>query len=405
MKQYLTAEIQAFSQDEIMGIVDPTALNRIKARDEHPEIRVYSIGHEGKSNLHLPGIGNKTITWVQAAVRWIADKLQLNTVVFDRHDPTTNSHEGRIPIGEVVGKAVKEVGNRLNTLAAIYVYPQHKSRPLDVASIEAEMEFDHDGVQAWPTSVNSVTGIALSNSGIDSPGFPGATLLGAVQAFAVQAFGSDTGGNKMNLADVRQAVKDLGFKPSQVFDEADITSDPVVEKHVKATTKEHFEMANRVGTERDKLRDKVATLENEKADLGKQLSRATTMSKSTTLLDTVLADPNRKLDDKAKAFIKRSMKTFQSEATDEEGLKADLGKFIDSAKADYDELARDVFGTGKGDGRIPDVFTLEGQKNDQKQDSQNQYTHPVTQSEKLEAEMDMATNPFIPGSKATMPVV
>ena len=103
MRQYLTATIQALSQTELETIIDPSMLRRVKETDPSPEIRVYSIGHEGTANLHLPGIGNKTFTWIQAAVQWLADRLNLGTAVFDRHDPSTNAHDGRIQIGQVIG--------------------------------------------------------------------------------------------------------------------------------------------------------------------------------------------------------------------------------------------------------------------------------------------------------------
>ena len=108
MRQLLTAKIQAMSKSELDKIVDPFVMKRVKDVDPDPDIRVYSIGHEGKADLNLPGIGVKTFTWIQAAVQWIADKLRLGTPVFDRHDPKTNAHEGRQQIGEVIGKTVKK---------------------------------------------------------------------------------------------------------------------------------------------------------------------------------------------------------------------------------------------------------------------------------------------------------
>jgi hypothetical protein len=402
MKQYLTATIQALSKSELDDIIDPYWVAGIKERDPSPEVRVYSVGHEGDANLHLPGIGNKTFTWIQAAVQWVADKMKLGTPVFDRHDPTTNSQVGRTQIGEIVGKAVRQIGDRMNTLAAIYVYPQFKTRPLDVASIEAEIEYNHDGSQAWPTAIKNVSGVALSNSGIDTPGFPGATLLGAVQAY-VQAFGSDIGESTMNLSDVKQAVKDLGLKPSQVFGVDDIMGDSTVDEKVKEKTKEHFAMAKRVGEERDGLRDKVAQLENEKAASVKQLQQFQMRSKGATVIDSILTE--RKLDDKAKAYVKRNLRTFTTEATDEDGLKADLGKFVDTTTKDYQELAKEVFGIKADDNtnpdtkfKIPPEFTVDGQRQTPTDNKSN--TPPITRDEQLRTEMNPNLNPLIPGGKA-----
>jgi len=379
-------------------------LRRIKETDPSPEIRVYSIGHEGQANLHLPGIGNKTFTWIQAAVQWLADKLNLGTAVFDRHDPTTNAHSGRTQIGQVIGKSVTHIGNRLNTLAAIHIFPQFKSRPLDVASIEAEIEYDHDQQQAWPTQIRNVSGIALSNSGIDNPGFPGATLLGAVQAY-VQAFGGELNGDKtMNLADVKQAVKDLGLKPTQVFGIDDIWTDaPVVEK-VREAKNTLQQAADRWKETVDGVRERVASLENEKATVEKTLQQFQMTSKSSSVIDSILNDPNRKLDDKAKMFVKRNLKTFKTEATTEDALKVDLAKFVDTAEVEYKELAKDVFGvvdTPANPGsqfKLPPNVYVDAQKPTTPPTAP--IAPPTTQDDVIHAEMNPDVNPFIPGGKA-----
>jgi len=402
MKQYLTATIQAATQSELDDLVDPLVKRYIKDHDPEPDIRVYSVGHEGNANLHLPGIGKKTFTWIQAAVRWVADKLRLGTPVFDRHDPNTNSHQGRNQIGEIVGKAVRQIGDRMNTLASIYIYPQFKSRPLDIARIEAEIEYNHDGSQAWPTAIKNVSGVALSSSDIDTPGFPGATLLGAVQAY-VQAFGSDLGGTKMNLSEVKQAAKDLGLSPSQVFSVDDIMGDSKVTEKVKEEKKNVIAGSERIQNERDELKEKVVRLENEKADGAKKLQQFQMQSKGATVIDSILSE--RKLDDKAKVFVKRNLKNFTTEATDEDGLKADLGKFVDTTSKEYRELAKDVFGVKVDENpdqntqfKIPPEFLVDGQK--QTQTTDNQPKIPVTRDERLKAEMNPDTNPLIPGGKA-----
>lgn len=401
MKQYLTATIQALDKSQIEGIIDPLRLEQIKANDPEPDIRVYSVGHEGEANLHLPGIGKKTFTWIQAAVQWISDKLNIGTAVFNKHNPDSNSHAGREQIGEVVGKAVRHIGDRLNTLAAIYIKPQFKSRPLDVASIEAEIEYAQDGSQAWPTGIKNVSGVALGTAGIDNPGFPGATLLGAVQAY-VQAFGSELKEKPMNLSEVKQAVKDLGLNPSQVFEVDDIINDSKVAEKVKEDKKDVFSMSERIRQERDEARDKIAKLENEKADSDKKLQQFQMQSKSSTFIDTLLTD--RKLDDKAKAYVKRNLKNFTTTATDEDGLKSELGTFVDNSNKEYQELAKNVFGvdtTKTNDTgnqfKLPDEFTVDGNKPTGNQDE----THkPVTRESIRDSEMNPDTNPLIPGGKA-----
>ncbi len=404
MKQYLTARIQALSQSDLQGIVDPDILRRIKEDDPNPDIRVYSIGHEGKSNLHLPGIGDKTLTWIQAAVQWISDKLKLGTAVFDRHDPNTNSHEGRVQIGEVVGKVTKTIKDRLNTLAAIHVFSQYKSRPLDVASIEAEIEYDHDSHQAWPTRINNISGVALGSSDNDQPGFPGATLLGAVQAF-VQANVGDIGETKMNKSDVKEAVKELRLRPSELFELDDIMSD----KSVRA---DMIGKNTRLEKERDDARAKVDKLGEDNAGLQKTIDRAALFTKSAPLIEQVLSDPERKLDDKAKAYVQRSMKVFTSEADNEDALKVDVVRSVDAAVKDYGEVAK-LMGVKVDENtnanlahNLPNEFNINAQQNAANQPhnatQQAGTQEPTTRDDVLHSEMNPDTNPFIPGGKAAL---
>ncbi len=406
MRQYLTATIQAMSQSELDEIVDPLTKEQIKRDDPNPDIRVYSIGHEGKADLHLPGIGNKTFTWIQAAIRVLAEKLRLGTAVFDRHDPDTNSHEGRVQIGQVVGKIVKKVGDRLNTLAAIHIFPQFKSRPLDIASFEAEIEFDHDEFQAWPTNIKNVSGIALSNSGIDNPGFPGATFLGVVQAYAVQAFGNDLGGNKVNSSEVKAAVRDLGLTPSSVFNIDVIMGDSAVVKKVAEAKQNVIAGSERITQERNAAREKIVELENQNAETNKKMQQHTVQSKSATTLDAVLADPERKLTDKAKIFIKRNHKNFSSAADNEDALKVDIGKFVDVSAQEFLELSTDVFGIKADkppDKNTPFVLTPELTVDGQLQSPdalQSPANTTFNKEEILQEEMNPALNPLIPDGKA-----
>ena len=406
MRQYLSAhQVQAANQIELGEIVEPLTMEGIKRSDPHPEIRLYSVGHEGQANLHLPGIGNKTFTWIQAAVRAVADKLKLGTAVFDRHDPDTNSHEGRTQIGQVVGRVVKQIGDRFNTLAAIHIFPQFKSRPLDVASIEADIEYDHDEYQAWPVNINSVSGIALSNSGIDSPGFPGATLLGAVQAY-VQAFGSDFGDKKMNLSDVKVAVKDLGLISTQIFGIDDIMGDTAVVGKVKEAKESTYNMSERIRKERDEARERITTLENTNAETDKKLKQHTMQSKSVGVLDAVLAEPERKLDDKAKIFIKRNLKDFSTAAENEDTLKVDVGKFVEAQVVEYGEQAK-LFGVDVGNAptpsskvfKLPPELTVDGQTSSPGTPN-SQPDIPPSRQEVIAEEMNPDINSLIPGGKA-----
>jgi uncharacterized protein (DUF3084 family) len=161
-------------------------------------------------------------------------------------------------------------------------------------------------------------------------------------------------------------------------------------------------MSERIRQERDEARDKIAKLENEKADSEKKLQQFQMQSKSSTFIDTLLTD--RKLDDKAKAYVKRNLKNFTATATDEDGLKSELGKFVDNSNKEYQELAKDVFGvdTNKNDDtnnqfKLPDEFTVDGNK---ATNTQTNTQTPVNREQIARAEMNPDLNPLIPGGKA-----
>lgn len=187
MKTNITAKIQNMSKSETLNIVSQDTLERIKKEDKKPEIKVYSIAHEGEAqSTELTSFGGKVkkaMEYVKDMVIKVHDKLKIGTPIFHRH-ADTNETDGREKIGELIGKTVRYVGDKLSTLAAVYIYPEYKKLPLDVASFEAEVEYikkDNNVNQA--INVEDISGIALSNSEIDKPAFENATLLAVVQAF------------------------------------------------------------------------------------------------------------------------------------------------------------------------------------------------------------------------------
>jgi len=186
MRQYIKGEVQNMARSEVLSMIPQDTLERIKHTDKRPEIKVFAIAHEGEAQGTELSFGmkmKKAFGYVKDMIVRINEKLQMGTPIFNRH-ADTNEHAGREQIGELVGKTIKYVGNRLSALAAIYIYPQYRKLPLDIASFEANVEYIPKSKEAAEViDVEEITGIALSNSAIDTPAFKNATLLGVVQAF------------------------------------------------------------------------------------------------------------------------------------------------------------------------------------------------------------------------------
>ena len=179
----IRATLLHMAESEIRGIIPHDVYSEIKQSDPHPVFRAYIVGHEGEATATWPGIGKIVKNWFSSAINKIAEKLQYGTKIFHNH-AESNEHEGRTPIGELVGKTIKTIKDRVNAIAITYIYPQYRNLPLDIASIETTVDIDLNDSGVYGVNVEEVTGIALGSSAVDQPGFSGATLLSELQAMA-----------------------------------------------------------------------------------------------------------------------------------------------------------------------------------------------------------------------------
>ena len=176
-----TAKLQQMASSEIMNIIPKDIYEEIKQRDPHPLFQAYVVGHEGEAIGKVVGVGTKILNWFSSAINKIWKKLNYGTKIFHGHN-IDSSHEGRQSIGEVVGKAIKTIKDKVNAIAIMYIHPEFRDLPLNVASIEVDMDITDDSVH--DVNVGDITGIALGNSAIEKPGFEGATLLSQIQAMS-----------------------------------------------------------------------------------------------------------------------------------------------------------------------------------------------------------------------------
>jgi len=188
-----TAKLQQMASSEIINIIPNDIYEEIKQRDPHPLFQAYVVGHEGEATGEVVGAGTKVLNWFSSAINKIWKKLSYGTKVFHGHN-IDSSHEGRQSIGEVVGKAIKTIKDKVNAIAIMYIHPEFRDLPLNVASIEVDMDIIDNNVH--DVNVGDITGIALGNSAVDKPGFADAGLLSQIQAFA----------NKPKITDDRKWV-------------------------------------------------------------------------------------------------------------------------------------------------------------------------------------------------------
>ena len=178
----ILAKLQHMASSEIMNIIPNDVYEKIKTKDPHPLFQAYIVGHEGEATPNMVGLGTKTLHWFSSAVNKLWQKMKYGTKIFHGHN-LDSSHEGRQSIGEVVGKTIKTIKDKVNAIAITYIYPEFRGLPLDVASIEADVRINPDD-SVHGVDVGDITGIALGNSAVEKPAFAGATLLSQIQAMA-----------------------------------------------------------------------------------------------------------------------------------------------------------------------------------------------------------------------------
>lgn len=341
----ITGLIQEMAASEIMSYIDAGTYERIKNIDPHPLFRAYSIGHEGESEGKIVGIGYIIKKWVKGAIQMLSDKLVVGTKIFLGHVKGTNEHIGRTSIGEVVGKTIKTIKDKLHAIGIIYINKEYRDKHLDVSSIEADADFEvvQDGfkTKANAIRINEVTGIALSSSKniFEKPGFPGATLQAQIQELvdlAEQEKITLLGGEKMTVEELKKIIQQEGITPSEIFGKSELIADSVVSDHVdkekkRAGFSERKQANGKVSDAEKDSEKKILKLEKELGEeKNKNLKREAKDSLKTKMED------GRKLDDKQKTFIEFDFdKKF--DIKDPEKWEKELDAFIDSRLEEYNK--------------------------------------------------------------------
>lgn len=350
----IRATILEMASSEILEHIPASVYENIKAKDSHPVFRAYVVGHEGISEGQVVGRGDMVKRWFSSAIHKIVEKLQYGLKVFHEHGKT-NIHAGRGVIGHIVGKAKRIIDDNLSAIAIAYIKPEYRDLPLDVASIEADVILNDDQDKGiYDANVEDITGIALGNSSINRPGFPGATLLSQIQAFAQshQSHQYHPGGGDMNtISEVRDFIKSQNVKPSDLFGLDELIKDLSVERHFREEKKDEYEARKRVEQEKaderkraddeqKKVKDEHDKVLKKKDDEIAKLAGEGIKSKTTAWLEAQKG--KRELDDEQVKFITRNLPNFKPE--DLEKAEVEFDKFLDGQIDEFDGIKKDVFG-------------------------------------------------------------
>jgi hypothetical protein len=325
-------QIQEMAAEEILDHVSASAYKRIKALDPKPVFRAYCIGHEGESTGKVIGRGRVIKNWVKAAIEGMNSKLAIGTQFFHMHGQDTNDHAGRKAVAEVAGKTLSNIAGKLSAIAIAYVYPEYRDIPLDVASIEADInmpETINPNARAVDVDVEEITGITLGNSEICKPGFAGAGLLAQVQEFAESASHEKTpkeGDKPMTKQEIVAAIRESKLTLSDLFSPREIADDSAVQEVIRDKRRNEDGFERRTS---EKLEAEKAKLEQEKKDLQAKLDASNLGLLKTKAADSLKsAIEKRKLDEKQAAFVTKNAAKFAPKG--EDTLAGDLDHFIDA---------------------------------------------------------------------------
>jgi hypothetical protein len=180
-------DVQEMSASAIADAIPADVMAEIKRTDARPLFRAYTLAHEGQSRGRLVGVGNVIKTWAASIIRKLHDRVTIGLEMFLGHGKDNSIDPGRIVVGKVVAKKLVEIDGRTSSVVIAYVDPLYSAMPLDVCSLEGSIDLAIDRAgNMTALDVDKISGIALGNSSMDTPGFEFATIQGALQAFAEQ---------------------------------------------------------------------------------------------------------------------------------------------------------------------------------------------------------------------------
>jgi len=335
----ISGRIQEMSQADILDHVPTSVYMRIKSQDQHPEFRAYVIGEEGESEGRFIGLGPVVKRWARSAIQKLHDKIQFGLKAFRNHNDD-NSHDGRVAVGETVGKFVRDVAGKLQTVIIQYIYPDYRAEPLDAASIEADIELQKIGEGAVDVDVTSVTGVALGDSSMFNPGFKSAGLILRLQEFA------ENQGEKnmpMTKEQLRDEIARGGYFPSDFFESNALLRDRTVRNKLLEMTDQEHALRTKAEEELKKLKqsaeEQVKPIIAERDKYKVQVLRSSALDVARTLI-TERNKEKQVVSPKALTYIEKQIgSSFLP--TDEEKLKEEVGAFVDSKHTEFVEIFGD----------------------------------------------------------------
>lgn len=343
---YTESNILAFAENEILKHVDTNALLEIKKTDPKPLLKAFSIAHEGITKPKVLGSGYRVMQWGRRAIESVYDALQVGIKSIAGH--TANNDPNSKPLAAtVVGKGKQVIDNVLHTIAVLY-FPDKNNSDYNTISMEASVLHDDNPSESIVDSVKNITALALGKLGVDSPAFPQARELAAIQCF-------NKNENKKEklmptLEEVRDYIRTAGFPVVK-----ELMRDVIAHKHIFPS--QIFlpeEIIGQVKTENGELiieggdRELVAYIRKPYSEIKKaneqrfsefeknfkQIQKENLKLSASTMIQDIVKEKKLSLSEKQNKFLSAKMKEFEPG----EDVKKSLSEFVDHKLEEFKEI-------------------------------------------------------------------
>ena len=333
MQRKIKILFEELTPEEIASSIPSDVMGRIKRSDEHPIFKAFCVGHTGMCTgtlASLPGMFISVHYFTQA-IRQIAEKIKSGLPLFFGHPKQGRTRE---QVGEVVARKYIETEDGAKSIIIGYIHPAYQNKSLDIASIEGDILFELDEKgQAKLKKVEGINGIALGSS-LDGtlPGFPGATILGAFQAFQK----NPDKGEIMTLAEIKDAIEAGDLSPSDLFNPDSLLLDKGVKAAIMAAKRD----AQGYGTRKEKeLLDKKEEWEKEKQMFEQEINtqKIEIAKHSVKPIFTEIVS-KRKLDATQTRYINKVMPGFVPKSAEPEEIKKEINEYLNGELAKFEDL-------------------------------------------------------------------
>lgn len=316
---YIQATEPKISREEILDQLSEAIKAKVVGKGQ---LRAYTLAHEGITHPKIVGGGVERINWPRKIIEKVKDLVTTGTKFFVGHN-SDNSTSKRPDVGEVIASFVKEINGVLSNIVVGHFPNKEDVSDLDVVSMEAKIDTDmYNNVE----DIIGLSGIAMGSSHTESPAFPGAKLMAAIQCF------EEPDKNKPNLekekpmtfAEVQTFVKEHNVHPSQLYNIKQIQSDrefvQVFDENAKL-----------------KSSNELLTKDNEKLKTVSEDSlKKDSQREAKVTLDKLIKEG---YTDKQKAFIVKRFDPGTLDEVSENGVK----KFLINTEKEYSDFAK-LFG-------------------------------------------------------------